>query len=113
MNICATCAQAQPDTHETMVRNWSIRGAWGIDFRGYLGLRERRRVLGRWKETEYRTLRAACACVPWSAAFLAALAFASLAGAITDDEHGRRKRETDRQTHPSSPYPWESSWRPL
>ena len=37
---------------DTIVRNWSIRGAWGIDLRGYLGLRGRRRVLGRWKETE-------------------------------------------------------------
>lgn len=33
--------------HETMVRNWSIRGAWLIDLRGYLGARARRRVFGR------------------------------------------------------------------
>ena len=66
-----------PNTHLTIVLNWSIRGAWGMDLRGYLGLRARRRVLGRWKETEVRTLREECACVPWSAAFFAALALAS------------------------------------
>lgn len=40
------------DTHDTIVLNWSRRGAWVIDLRGYLGLRGKRRVLGRWKETE-------------------------------------------------------------
>jgi len=57
-----------------MVRNWSIRGAWGMLFRGYLGSRGKRRVLGRWKETEVRTFREEWECTPCSAAFLAVLA---------------------------------------
>ena len=64
-------------TYDTIVLNWSIRGAWGIDLRGYLGSRERRRVLGRWKETDVRTLRAEWECAPWRAAFFAALALLS------------------------------------
>jgi uncharacterized membrane protein HdeD (DUF308 family) len=60
-----------------MVRNWSMRGRWGTDLRGYLGLRASLRVVGRWKETVVRTLRAVCEAVPFSAAFLAAFALAS------------------------------------
>jgi len=67
---------------ETIVLNWSIRGTCGIDLRGYLGTRARRRVFGRRKETECRTLRATCACVPVWTAFFAALALASLADAL-------------------------------
>lgn len=64
-----------------MVRNWSIRGAWGMDLRGYLGLLRRRRVFGRWNVTEYRCFRAECECTPCKAAFFAALAL-TLVGAI-------------------------------
>ena len=49
-----------------------------MDFRGYLGLRGRRRVRGRWKETDVRTLRLMEEDAPLSAAFFAVLAFASL-----------------------------------
>ena len=66
-------------TYETIVLNWSIRGAWLIDLRGYLGSRGSRRVLGRWKETDDRILRAAWECAPWRAAFFAALALLSFA----------------------------------
>lgn len=59
------------------MRNSSMRGAWGIDFRGYLGLRARRRVLGRWNETEVRVFLWPCELVPLRAAFFAALALAS------------------------------------
>jgi hypothetical protein len=38
----------------------SRRGAWGIDLRGYLGARDRTRVLGRWKVVERRTLVFLC-----------------------------------------------------
>lgn len=38
----------------------SRRGWCGIDLRGYLGARERVRVLGRWKEVLVRTLRTLC-----------------------------------------------------
>ena len=64
-------------THETTVRNWSIRGAWGIDLRGYLGSRASFSVFGRWNDTENRSFRTLCECVPCRAAFLAALAFES------------------------------------
>jgi hypothetical protein len=60
-----------------MVLNSSIRGAWGIDFLGYLGFRASRRVLGRWKETEVLVFLWATELVPLRAAFLAALALAS------------------------------------
>lgn len=66
----------------------SERGAWATDFRGYLGARGRRRVLGRWKETEVRTLRCEVPEVPLRAAFFAALALESAAGAAGK---GRRK----------------------
>lgn len=56
-----------------------MRGAWGIDVRGYFGLRGSFKVFGRRNVTERRGLRLACECVPWSAAFLAALALLSLA----------------------------------
>ena len=49
-----------------------------MDFLGYLGLRARRRVFGRWKETEVRFLVCAWELVPASAAFFAAFAFAAL-----------------------------------
>lgn len=52
-----------------------------MDFRGYLGLRGRRRVFGRWKETDVRTLRVEVELVPLRAAFFAVWAFASLAEA--------------------------------
>jgi len=54
-----------------------MRGAWGIEVRGYLGVRGSRRVLGRWKETEVRDLRFTVEDAPLRAAFLAAFAFAS------------------------------------
>jgi hypothetical protein len=68
--------------HDTIVRNWSSRGAWGTLFRGYLGSRGRRRVLGRWKDTLKRSLRALCEWAPWSAAFFAALALLSFGDAF-------------------------------
>lgn len=52
----------------------SIRGAWGIDFLGYLGLRANCNVLGRWKLTEVRTFLILFPLVPLRAAFLAAAA---------------------------------------
>src|SRR5260370_38510815 len=42
---------------DIMARYGSIRAPWGMDFRGYLGLRGRRRVRGRRKETGVRTCR--------------------------------------------------------
>ncbi len=39
----------------------SRRGAWGIDLRRYLGVRESWSVLGRWKLVVFRTLRLAWA----------------------------------------------------
>lgn len=54
-----------------MVLYASERGAWGIDLRGYLGFRANCKVLGRWKETEVRTLRILFPLVPLRAAFLA------------------------------------------
>ena len=63
---------------DMMALYWSIRGAWGIDFRGYLGSRGRWSVRGRWKETEWRTLRLMVDDAPFNAAFFAVLAFASL-----------------------------------
>ena len=70
---------SHPTTHLTIVRNWSIRGAWGTLFRGYFGSRGRRSVFGRWKDTEKRGLREECECTPCSAAFFASLAFVSFA----------------------------------
>lgn len=55
-SVNQTFLRTKLTTHETIVLNWSIRGAWGTDLRGYLGSRESRRVLGRWKETEVRFL---------------------------------------------------------
>ena len=60
-----------------MVLNWSILGKWLTDLRGYRGDRARARVLGRWNETEVRTLRTEVELVPFKAAFLAALALTS------------------------------------
>jgi hypothetical protein len=50
-----------------------------MDFRGYLGSRGRRRVLGRWKDTDVRTFRDECECEPFRTAFLAVLAFETFA----------------------------------
>ena len=54
-----------------------MRGTWGIEVRGYLGVRGKRRVFGRWKETEVRDLRLMVEDAPFNAAFLAAFAFES------------------------------------
>ncbi len=67
-----------------MTRNSSNRGAWLIDFLGYLGLRGRRRVFGRWKETEVRFLVCAWELVPARAAFFAALALVVLDAGAAD-----------------------------
>ena len=69
-----------------IVRNWSMRGMCGTDFRGYRGFRGRRSVLGRWKETEVRTLRRVWDEVPLRTAFFAALAFASWGLAATESK---------------------------
>ena len=61
-----------------------------MDLRGYLGLRGRRRVLGRWKETEVRFLRYAWELVPARAAFFAALAFAFCEAAIDKAQYHLR-----------------------
>ena len=66
-----------------MVLNWSMRGACGIDLRGYLGSRASRNVFGLWKETDVRILRAEWEWAPWRAAFLAALALLSFADGPT------------------------------
>ena len=71
-----------------IVLNWSIRGRWGTLFRGYLGSRASRRVFGRWKETEVRTLRMVWDWVPFRAAFLADLALASWGLAAAKREDG-------------------------
>jgi hypothetical protein len=52
----------------------SIRGACGIDFLGYFGVRGNFKVVGRWKLTEVRTFLIFCPLVPLRAAFLAAAA---------------------------------------
>lgn len=44
-----------------------------MDFLGYLGERGRRRVLGRWKETEVRVLRLMVEEAPLRAAFFRSL----------------------------------------
>ena len=72
-----------------IVRNWSILGRWWTDFRGYLGARGRRRVLGRWKVTEVRTFRTEVDWVPFKAAFLAALALTSWGLAAAVDKVSR------------------------
>ena len=46
-----------------------------MDLRGYRGVRGRRSVLGRWKDTDVRTLRRVCEAVPLRAAFLAVFAW--------------------------------------
>ena len=53
--------------------------------RGYLGSLASLRVLGRWKETEYRVLRFEVECAPCRTAFLAALAFLSLVEPLAAD----------------------------
>jgi hypothetical protein len=53
---------------------WSRRGVRGMDLRGYLGVRARRRVLGRRKVVDVRILRFTTPLVPLSAAFFAAFA---------------------------------------
>lgn len=45
-----------------------------MDLRGYLGARERARVLGRWKVADSLTFRTLCGVVPFKAAFWAPLA---------------------------------------
>jgi len=40
-----------------MILWWSRRGTWGIDLRGYLGVRDSWRVFGRWNVVEVRILR--------------------------------------------------------
>ena len=53
----------------------SNRGAWGIDLRGYFGLRARVWVAGRWKVAERRVFLPILEWVPFNAAFLASAAF--------------------------------------
>lgn len=52
-----------------------------MDFLGYLGVRGKRRVFGRWKETVVRTFRLVVDWAPTRAAFLAFLALVSFEGA--------------------------------
>lgn len=73
-----------------------MRGAWGIDFRGYLGCRDNRRVLGRWKETEVRTLRILLPEVPLRAAFLAAAALMASGFAFALPAAARNPRGRER-----------------
>ena len=88
-------------THDTIVRYSSIRGAWGIDVRGYFGLRGSFKVLGRRNVTERRGLRLACECVPWSAAFLAALALLSLAPALgAEGKQEMCEQQSNQLIHP-------------
>lgn len=54
-----------------------MRGMCGTDLRAYLGARGKRKVEGRLKVTEVRTLRSEVELVPFKAAFLACLALAS------------------------------------
>lgn len=48
---------------DSVLRGWmrmveaSIRGAWGIDLRGYLGVRDSSRVLGWWKLVDFLMAR--------------------------------------------------------
>ena len=60
------------------------------DLRGYRGSRGSQSVLGRWNDTEYLVLREECPCTPCSAAFFAALAFASFepASVVNFDKTG-------------------------
>ena len=51
-----------------------------MDFRGYLGDRDKRRVFGLWKETVVRTFRLVVEWAPTRAAFLAFLALVSFEG---------------------------------
>jgi hypothetical protein len=95
-------------THETIVLNWSIRGAWGTEVRGYLGFRGRRRVLGRWKETEVRFLRCACEFVPARAAFFAALALAFWAEASVPNTQNLHTVSPNRKTYPWGRMSWPS-----
>lgn len=44
---------------------WSSRASWGTDLRGYLGVRESWRVLGRWNVVLRRTFRVLWACAYW------------------------------------------------
>ena len=53
-----------------------------MDFLGYLGDRDKRRVFGRWKETVVRTFRLVVGWAPTRAAFLAFLAFVSFEGVL-------------------------------
>lgn len=81
--------------------------------RGYLGSLGRRRVLGRWKDTEYRVLRDECPCAPCSAAFFAALALLSFGvePSVINRKHRRCnvvQRETD-SWQPPCPW-WILSW---
>jgi hypothetical protein len=88
----------------------SRRGSAAADFRGYLGERHLRWVLGRWKVTQVRIFLVALARVPCRVASLAAaaldvpvaaaLAGAALAGAaaffvpaLVPAEHKRAKKE--------------------
>lgn len=79
-----------------------MRGAWGIDVRGYFGLRGSFKVFGRRNVTERRGLRLACECVPWSAAFLAALALLSLAPDFAGAEGKQEmcEQESNQLIHP-------------
>jgi len=53
-----------------------------MDFLGYLGDRDKRRVFGRWKETVFRTFRLVVEWAPTRAAFLAFLALVSFEGGV-------------------------------
>jgi hypothetical protein len=61
-----------------------------MDLRGYFGFLGSRRVLGRWNDTEYLTLRLVVECAPTRAAFFAVFALASFDGGfatIADISH--------------------------
>lgn len=53
-----------------------------MDFLGYLGDRDKRRVFGRWKETVVRTFRLVVEWAPTRAAFFAFLALVSFEGGV-------------------------------
>jgi len=57
-----------------------------MDFLGYLGDRDKRRVFGRWKETVVRTFRLVVEWAPTRAAFLAFLALVSFEGALAGNK---------------------------
>ena len=76
--------------------------------RGYLGSLGRRRVLGRWKDTEYRVLRDECPCAPCSAAFFAALALLSFGvePSVINHKHRRCMSFKEKTDSWQPPCPW-------